>query len=75
MISNIGGGTYFVFAGFLVLAILFVFFLVPETKGLSMESMDALFGPDQANAGRRSSLYMDEEKATAETLEQIDRQG
>lgn len=44
MLSNIGFGTYFVFATCLTIAIPFVFFFIPETKGLSLEETDALFG-------------------------------
>ena len=69
MITNINGGTYFVFAAFLTASIFFVFFFVPETKGLDMESMDVLFGvPD---AARRLSVthIHDEEKAISEIHE------
>ena len=68
MITNIGGGTYFVFASFLAVAVLFVFFFVPETRGLDMESMDELFGGPQAGAHARA-LDIDEEKAATETIE------
>lgn len=44
MISNIGCGTYFFFAAMLTLSVPFVYFFVAETKGLSLEDMDALFG-------------------------------
>jgi sugar porter (SP) family MFS transporter len=44
MVSNIGYGTYFVFATCLTLSIPFVYFCVPETKGLSLEEIDLLFG-------------------------------
>lgn len=44
MITNIGYGTYFLFAACLTLAVPFVYFFVPETKGLSLEDMDVLFG-------------------------------
>lgn len=68
MITNIGGGTYFVFASFLTAAIFFVYFFVPETKGLNMESMDQLFGVP--GAGDHSFPQVaDEEKATAQTVE------
>jgi hypothetical protein len=69
MITNIGGGTYFVFASFLVAAIGFVFFFVPETKGLSMESMDVLFGETRPEEGR-SRYDVDEEKAGSEMIEE-----
>lgn len=44
MVSNIGYGTYFVFATCLTLSIPFVYFFVPETKSLSLEEIDVLFG-------------------------------
>jgi sugar porter (SP) family MFS transporter len=44
MVSNINYGTYFVFATCLTLSIPFVYFFVPETKGLSLEEVDVLFG-------------------------------
>ncbi|OAA41715.1 General substrate transporter [Metarhizium rileyi] len=39
-----GYGMFFMFGGFDVLMGVFVFFFVPETKGLSLERMDELFG-------------------------------
>jgi hypothetical protein len=39
-------GTYFVFASFTTLSIAFVYFCVPETRGLTLEQVDILFeGP------------------------------
>ena len=66
MITNIGGGTYFVFASFLTVAVGFVYFCVPETKGVSLERMDALFG-GQVLGIRAGSL--DEEKANVNIME------
>lgn len=43
MISDLGYGAYFVFASFLVGMGIWSFFFVPETKGISLEEMDALF--------------------------------
>lgn len=37
-------GMFFMFATFDVLMIGFVWFFVPETKGISLEKMDELFG-------------------------------
>ncbi|KAK5688569.1 hypothetical protein LTS10_000547 [Elasticomyces elasticus] len=48
MISNISYGTYFVFASMTTIGIFWVFFFVPETKGLTMEEMDDLFGSADA---------------------------
>lgn len=39
-----GYGMFFMFGTFDLLMFVFVWFLVPETKGLSLEKMDALFG-------------------------------
>lgn len=44
MISNIGYGTYFVFASCITVSIPFVYFCLPETKGLSLEEIGIAFG-------------------------------
>jgi hypothetical protein len=36
-------GVYFFFASLMILSVPFVFFLVPETKGVPLEAMDRLF--------------------------------
>lgn len=36
--------SYLVFAGINCLLVLYVFFLIPETKGVPLEEMDKLFG-------------------------------
>jgi len=41
--GNSGCGVYFFFASMMLLSIPFVFFLIPETKGIPLESMDRLF--------------------------------
>lgn len=38
-----GSGVYFFFASMMLASIPFVFFLIPETKGIPLESMDRLF--------------------------------
>jgi len=43
VLVKIEGYTYLIFAGFMVLAVAFVFFGVPETMGKSLESMEQLF--------------------------------
>ena len=65
MISNIGYGTYLVFAVCLTLAVPFVYFLVPETKGRSLEDVDAVFN----NAQRRAVESLDPEKDSIEQVE------
>ncbi|KAF4983961.1 hypothetical protein FZEAL_753 [Fusarium zealandicum] len=43
MISDLGYGAYFFFSAILVCMGIWSFFFVPETKGISLEKMDALF--------------------------------
>ncbi|KAJ5279752.1 hypothetical protein N7478_005124 [Penicillium angulare] len=43
MFSAMGYGVYFFFASLMLCSIVFVYFLIPETKGLPLESMDQLF--------------------------------
>ena len=43
MIEGIGYGTYVFFAAFCALAVIWVYFLVPETNGRTLEQMDAVF--------------------------------
>ncbi|KAJ5218571.1 uncharacterized protein N7498_000670 [Penicillium cinerascens] len=43
MFTTMGYGVYFFFASLMICSIFFVFFLIPETKGLPLESMDQLF--------------------------------
>lgn len=46
MLRNISWGTYIVFCVFLAIGIAFVIML-PETKGRTLEEMDAVFGSRQ----------------------------
>jgi Sugar (and other) transporter len=43
MIEGIGFGTYVFFAAFCAIAIVWVYFLVPETNGRTLEQMDSVF--------------------------------
>jgi hypothetical protein len=43
MFLTMGYGVYFFFASLMILSAVFVFFLVPETKALPLETMNRLF--------------------------------
>lgn len=43
-VGKAGYGTYFIFGSFCFSMFFFVWFLIPETKGMSLERMDDLFG-------------------------------
>ncbi|CAI4219774.1 unnamed protein product [Parascedosporium putredinis] len=44
-----GFGMFFMFGSFDLLMFIFVWFFIPETKGISLEKMDELFGVVEAN--------------------------
>lgn len=44
MITGITYGTFLIFGILIFLGAVFIFFFFPETKGLSLEEMDILFG-------------------------------
>ncbi|KAJ4425197.1 hypothetical protein N0V82_000006 [Gnomoniopsis sp. IMI 355080] len=44
MMTSLNYGTWLLFGTFCALTFFFVFFLIPETKGMSLEKMDDLFG-------------------------------
>jgi len=46
MFNSMGFGVYMFFASLMLCAAVFVFFLVPETKGIPLEVMDRLFSRD-----------------------------
>ncbi|RSL43969.1 hypothetical protein CEP53_011445 [Fusarium sp. AF-6] len=69
-----GYGMFFMFGSFGVLMGLFVWFFVPETKGLSLEQMDELFGvvemtkkldAENPEMGRTRTTSIREERADA----------
>ncbi|CAN8100984.1 unnamed protein product [Discula destructiva] len=43
MFATMGYGVYMFFASLMILSVVFVFFLLPETKGIPLEAMDRLF--------------------------------
>jgi len=64
-VGKAGYGTYFIFGSFCFAMFVFVWFLIPETKGLSLEKMDQLFGVaeapksigEEANTGTRDPKH------------------
>ncbi|KAJ6109483.1 sugar transporter [Penicillium sp. IBT 16267x] len=74
MISNIGYGTYWVFAACTTLAVPFVWFMIPETKGMKLEEVDALFEGRGLVPRMRVNPIVDEridEKGVIEQVESV----
>ena len=59
-VGRAGYGTYFIFGSFCFSMFVFVWFLIPETKGMSLEKMDDLFGVTEV-----AKMVGDEEAGTA----------
>ncbi|WVO14431.1 hypothetical protein L204_102064 [Cryptococcus depauperatus] len=62
--ARIGTGITFVWAGCLVLSFCFAFFCIPETKGLSIEEIDALYL--SRTPAFRSSKFVSDQKSHAQ---------
>ncbi|EPS32285.1 putative quinate permease [Penicillium oxalicum] len=72
MFTSMDYGVYFFFASLMICSIFFVFFLIPETKGIPLESMDGLFATKpiwRAHAHILSTLRDDEERFRQEVIE------
>ncbi|PVH99114.1 quinate permease [Periconia macrospinosa] len=65
MFNTMSYGVYFFFASLMILSIPFVYFLIPETKGIPLEHMDELFAykdTRKAHGEMVQKLRMDEEE-------------
>ncbi|KAH7232480.1 general substrate transporter [Fusarium solani] len=60
MLESIGFGTYVFYAFWCLLAVVWAYYLVPETKGKSLEEMDEVFGD---TSGREEKEMMKESNA------------
>ncbi|KAF8245420.1 general substrate transporter [Wilcoxina mikolae CBS 423.85] len=76
MLIGIRGGTYFVFGSFLIVMLIWVWGWLPETKGITLENMDLLFGvpgrrgqEDDAGGEVPGQVVADGKKDMAEDLE------
>ena len=47
MLESISFGTFYFFSVFCIFLVVWVYFCVPETKGVRIEEMDMLFGGNQ----------------------------
>ncbi|KAF8896348.1 hypothetical protein BD779DRAFT_1495399 [Infundibulicybe gibba] len=61
MLEHLGFGTFVFFGAFSFLGGLFIMFLVPETKGLTLEEMDQVFGDSKglaaADLARQAAIH------------------
>lgn len=73
MIDGIGYGTFLFFACCTVVAFVFAYLCIPETKGVVMEDMKLLFGPDVSILAHKAS--MNYETHRGDRLESVIQRG
>lgn len=69
MFNAMGYGVYLFFASLMMCSVVFVYFLIPETKGLPLEAMDRLFEirpVAKAHSKLLAELRLEEEDFRAE---------
>lgn len=74
MFTKMEYGVYFFFASLMILSVFFVFFLIPETKGIPLESMDQLFETKpiwRAHQHVLAMLDQEREEHTAERQKEL----
>ncbi|KAJ8097181.1 putative quinate permease protein [Lipomyces tetrasporus] len=72
MITSLGYGTYMFFAALMVCMGFWAWFFVPETKGKTLEEMDAIFGPAGTVALTESKLGDDKAYDVEESKREVD---
>lgn len=68
MFAALRFGVFFFFASLMLCSVVFVFFLVPETKGVPLEAMDRLFAKEAGPARHAHNYIMMELKADEEAF-------
>ena len=74
-INNIGWRTFIMFGVFCLAMAVWIFFFVKETKGLTLEGMDVLFGNVDSTRRANDIEYMMHKKATAAEDEDVAKSG
>ncbi|KAJ9303750.1 hypothetical protein DTO217A2_6762 [Paecilomyces variotii] len=59
MLATISWGTYIFFAAFCLLAFLFTYFCIPETRGKTLEDMDLIFGDTAAHEEKQRIVQIE----------------
>jgi len=73
MLETITWGTYIFFAAFSLIALGFVYFFVPETRGKTLEDMDAVFG-DTAAHEEKQRMRQIEAQLTGQHISAVEKE-
>jgi hypothetical protein len=57
-VAHIGARTFFIFMAFNVFSLFLVYFMYPETKGLSLEDLDSHFGKNNIHSEMEATPKM-----------------
>lgn len=68
MFTAMGYGVFFFFAALMLCSTVYVFFLLPETKGIPLEAMDRLFDRSAGSPRKAHGVIMLELKADEEAF-------
>jgi hypothetical protein len=63
MFASMSYGVYFFFASMMLCSVVFVWFLIPETKGIPLEAMDRLFSSKEFPARKAHKIILAELRA------------
>lgn len=75
MFNAMGFGVYFFFAALMLCSIVFVYFLIPETKGIPLEAMDGLFEKGLPAARAHEVVWARLQENEAEYRKNLDGSG
>jgi hypothetical protein len=75
MITSLGYGTYFFFASLMICMGFWAWFFVPETKGKTLEEMEALFGAPTASDFEFGGAKLDEKQKETLHVEAAEMKG
>jgi hypothetical protein len=73
MITSLGYGTYFFFASLMIFLGFWSWFFVPETKGKTLEEMEALFGATTLVDHELGSVASDEKTKVIVTASHVEK--
>ncbi|KAF7596651.1 hypothetical protein BBP40_000573 [Aspergillus hancockii] len=73
MITSLGYGTYFFFAALMIVMGVWAWVFIPETKGKTLEEMEALFGAVSSTDYEGGKSYHDENKKDNVTATHVEK--
>ncbi|KAK0379449.1 hypothetical protein CLIM01_03174 [Colletotrichum limetticola] len=73
--SSLDYGVWFFFACWMLTATIWAFFFLPETKGVTIDQMDVLFGYEGDRRAQAPALRSDDAKSVEQDVREVDEAG